>query len=241
MKNKWKKGSAFLTPFAVIGVLCSHYEQGMKHLTSGHFDLAVEILQQAARKDAPAGEDDKTSWSYDLVQATYGHAMCYWYGVGNIEPDREKAAEMLKEMCEKLENEEMPALSNPQYMLGFYYEKKGTADSREEAIKWYEKAAKNGHSLARFHLGVIYHELAEEYRQDGFNYDSYEMQAEECLRLARYDSDLSMANRDRANDLYASNSVQPMEGSWNRCWMACRDGFYFIRFYIYKCLDYIRY
>lgn len=248
--NKWKNLSLGITPFLIVGMLYSHYDQGMKHLTSGNFDLAAEIFADASTPDAEVdNSDEKPTWSLDRVQSAYGHALCYWFGVGEIEPNREKAAEILEHICTEVKDAEMPGIANPAYLLGLYYDKKANggaggddedADAcHKQAIRWYEMATRSGHSLARFRLGVIYHKLAEEYRQDGRNYDELEIKAEEYLRLARYDSNLSMVNRKIAEELSLSNTVQPGDDSWTSIWMSCRDAYYAARYYISKYMDYV--
>lgn len=70
---------------------------------------------------------------------------------------------------------------NAQFELGHYYEKKG---KKQQAHKWYKKAAEQGHADAKFRLGVLHLEIAIRYMQNAAS-QNHAQAAQELERLTK--------------------------------------------------------
>jgi len=99
-------------------------------------DLAVKSLELAAT----AGDDEA------LVEL----GNLYFDGAGDMAADQEKAFRYYRQAAEK-------DVSNGWELVGYcLYEGKGAPQNRQEALGWYEKAAKQGLYNSYYMMGMIY-------------------------------------------------------------------------------------
>lgn len=186
-------------------VLNSHFTRGMNRLREGHFDLAMEIFEDAQSTE---------STSVDKMEALYGMALCYWYGVGDIRPDRKLATEMLESVIdEEMKEADIPILSNVYYLLGLYYYDE--VKDVEKALPYLEESANLGYALAQFRLGKYYFEKSQESWQDVCgDYQKSDDLAIKYLTDAMNNSNLSRRNRNHAMEMLREIDVSSPSPSW---------------------------
>lgn len=192
MKTRQKVFLLFSAMSLIAYMLDGHFTRGMNRLRAGHFDLAVEIFE-----DANSAE----SSSVDKVESQYGMALCHWYGVGDVRPNRKLAAEMLEKVIEgEMKGADIAALTNAYYLLGLYYYDE--VKDEKKALTYLEEAAKRDYALAQFRLGRHYYEKSQESWFDVYgDYLSSDELAIEYLTAAVNNLSISRRNRERALEM----------------------------------------
>lgn len=188
-------------------VLDGHFTRGMNRLRAGHFDLAMEIFEEAMSDEVD---------SVDKIEAQYGMALCYWYGVEDVSPNRKLAAEMLeKVVSSKMEKSDIAALTNAYYLLGLYYYGEGKDEKR--ALECMGEAAKRGYALAQFRLGRYYFKKSQESWLDVCGeYTLSDERAIEYLSAAVNNFNLSSCNREQALEMLREIDVSYPALPWWR-------------------------
>lgn len=186
-------------------VLDGHFTRGMNRLRAGHFDLAMEIFEEAMSDEVE---------SVDKIEAQYGMALCYWYGVEDVSPDRKLAAKMLENLVKsEMRKSDIAALTNAYYLLGLYYY--GEGNDEKQALEYMGEAARRGYALAQFRLGRYYFNKSQESWLDVCGeYTPSDERAIEYLSAAVNNINLSRRNREQALEMLREIDVSYPELTW---------------------------
>ena len=135
-----------LSPFSLAGLIWEPpLTEGMREIREGNFDRAAEIFE-----DAAGGE-------LNLQEAVYGRALCYWFGIG-VEQDQKQAVKLLEEdKMSPLNMENGPEKQTALHILGLYYMGQRGVKTRKKGIEYMREAATSGHAASQFHLGRYYY------------------------------------------------------------------------------------
>ena len=83
------------------------------------------------------------------IEALFRLGELYWCGSGKVKENQKVALYYFKEAATL-------GLAKAQYLLGAIYATDSKRIDLSQAVKWYEKASKNGDNEATYNLGIMY-------------------------------------------------------------------------------------
>ena len=123
----------------------------IKELAENGNATAMYLLAQYFRSYEFNMEKFK-EWLSKAIEAGEALAKIRWYS--EFEQEKELDKNVLEEVLNMAENDTIYAM----FELGRYYDLNKVNKNYEEAVKWYEKAAEQGYSMAQVNLGNIYYD-----------------------------------------------------------------------------------
>lgn len=134
-KADMSKAAEWYRKGAELGDSSSSMEFGLRYLY-GDSDLTPKDYKKAMELFQKSIKIDRRPWAY------YCAGLVYYYGTDGV-PDYKKAIELFKEASAR-------GVEKADYFLGICYEKgQGVSKDPKEAVKWYRKAAEQGHIDAK--------------------------------------------------------------------------------------------
>ena len=159
----------------------------IKELAENGNATAMYLLAQYFRSYEFNMEKFK-EWLSKAIEAGEALAKIRWYS--EFEQEKELDKNVLEEVLNMAENDNIYAM----FELGRYYDLNKVNKNYEEAVKWYEKAAEQGYSMAQVNLGNMYANskgVEQNYEEAA---EWYKKAAEQGYPVAQYNLGIMYAN-----------------------------------------------